>query len=122
MAVSSALLCVYILCNLYNLIWIICPQLGTMYRIIKRYDCSMMSAYTCIYILTLTRYRDHASANGFIESRNGRSNNHNKLSKTTATISTDNFLSVYFDRRHKDLKLLLNLLAETSGLPESFRY
>ena len=24
-------------------------------------------------------------------------------------------------RRHKDLKLLLNLLAETSGLPESFR-
>ena len=36
-------------------------------------------------------------------------------------ISTDNFLSVYFDRRHKDLKLLLNLLAETSGLPESFR-
>ena len=36
-------------------------------------------------------------------------------------ISTDNFLNVYFDRRHKDLKLLLNLLAETSGLPESFR-
>ena len=28
---------------------------------------------------------------------------------------------MYFDRRHKDLKLLLNLLAETSGLPESFR-
>ena len=27
----------------------------------------------------------------------------------------------YFCRRHKDLKLLLNLLAETSGLPESFR-
>merc|ERR1719483_2048342 len=36
-------------------------------------------------------------------------------------INTDNFLSVYFDKRHKDLKLLLNLLAETSGLPESFR-
>ena len=30
-------------------------------------------------------------------------------------------MNVYFDRRHKDLKLLLNLLAETSGLPESFR-
>ena len=30
-------------------------------------------------------------------------------------------MAVYFDRRHKDLKLLLNLLAETSGLPESFR-
>ena len=27
----------------------------------------------------------------------------------------------YHSRRHKDLKLLLNLLAETSGLPESFR-
>ena len=38
LAVSSALLCVYILCNLYNLIWIICPQLGTMYRIICRYQ------------------------------------------------------------------------------------
>ena len=36
-------------------------------------------------------------------------------------ISPNNFLAVYFDRRHKDLKLLLNLLAETSGLPESFR-
>lgn len=36
-------------------------------------------------------------------------------------ISPNNFLTVYFDRRHKDLKLLLNLLAETSGLPESFR-
>ena len=30
-------------------------------------------------------------------------------------------MAVYFDHRHKDLKLLLNLLAETSGLPESFR-
>ena len=38
LAVSSALLCVYILCNLYNLIWIVCPQLGTMYRIICRYQ------------------------------------------------------------------------------------
>ena len=38
LAVSSALLCVYILCNLYNLVWIICPQLGTMYRIICRYQ------------------------------------------------------------------------------------
>jgi hypothetical protein len=28
---------------------------------------------------------------------------------------------LYVFRRHKDLKLLLNLLAETSGLPESFR-
>ena len=36
-------------------------------------------------------------------------------------ISPHNFLAVYFDYRHKDLKLLLNLLAETSGLPESFR-
>ena len=27
----------------------------------------------------------------------------------------------FSSRRHKDLKLLLNLLAETSGLPESFR-
>lgn len=36
-------------------------------------------------------------------------------------ITSNNFLAVYFDRRHKDLKLLLNLLAETSGLPESFR-
>ena len=36
-------------------------------------------------------------------------------------ISHNNFLAVYFDKRHKDLKLLLNLLAETSGLPESFR-
>ena len=38
LAVSSALLCVYILCNLYNLVWIICPQMGTMYRIICRYQ------------------------------------------------------------------------------------
>ena len=38
LAVSSALLCVYILCNLYNLVWIVCPQLGTMYRIICRYQ------------------------------------------------------------------------------------
>ena len=36
-------------------------------------------------------------------------------------ITNHNFLAVYFDKRHKDLKLLLNLLAETSGLPESFR-
>ena len=36
-------------------------------------------------------------------------------------ITNHNFLAVYFDHRHKDLKLLLNLLAETSGLPESFR-
>jgi hypothetical protein len=36
--VSSALLCVYILCNLYNLVWIMCPQLGTMYRIIRKYQ------------------------------------------------------------------------------------
>ncbi len=35
---SSALLCVYILCNLYNLVWIVCPQLGTMYRIIRKYQ------------------------------------------------------------------------------------
>jgi hypothetical protein len=38
LAVSSALLCVYILCNLYNLVWIMCPQLGTMYRIIRKYQ------------------------------------------------------------------------------------
>ena len=40
---------------------------------------------------------------------------------TKPAISPNNFLAVYFDHRHKDLKLLLNLLAETSGLPESFR-
>jgi hypothetical protein len=41
--------------------------------------------------------------------------------KQQPAITNHNFLAVYFDRRHKDLKLLLNLLAETSGLPESFR-
>lgn len=43
------------------------------------------------------------------------------LVATKPVITNTNFLAVYFDRRHKDLKLLLNLLAETSGLPESFR-
>lgn len=38
LAVSSALLCIYILCNLYNLVWIVCPQLGTMYRVIRSYQ------------------------------------------------------------------------------------
>ena len=38
LAISSALLCVYIVCNLYNLVWIMCPQLGTMYRIIRKYQ------------------------------------------------------------------------------------
>ena len=55
LAVSSALLCVYILCNLYNLVkkisiffgslfnvfklqcWIIWPQMGLMYRVIRKY-------------------------------------------------------------------------------------
>jgi len=35
---------------------------------------------------------------------------HEMLSKPA--ISPNNFLAVYFDRRHKDLKLLLNLLAK----------
>ena len=43
------------------------------------------------------------------------------LGMSKPVITNHNFLAVYFDRRHKDLKLLLNLLAETSGLPESFR-
>lgn len=88
LAVSSALLCIYILCNLYNLVWIIWPQMGRMFRIIRK-------------------YREHVDQPSFSSEKN--------------VISTDNFLTVYFDRRHKDLKLLLNLLAETSGLPESFR-
>ena len=33
---TPALLCVYILCNLYNLVWIVCPQMGAMYRIIRK--------------------------------------------------------------------------------------
>ena len=43
------------------------------------------------------------------------------FSGSKPVITSNNFLAVYFDPRHKDLKLLLNLLAETSGLPESFR-
>lgn len=89
LAVSSALLCIYILCNLYNLVWIIWPQMGKMFRIIRKYrDTVDQPSYSC---------------------------------NEKHVISTDNFLTVYFDRRYKDLKLLLNLLAETSGLPESFR-
>ena len=38
LAVSSAFLCIYILCNIYNLIWIACPQLGVMYRIVRKYQ------------------------------------------------------------------------------------
>ena len=38
LTVSIALLCVYILCNFYNLIWIVCPQMGKMYRIICKYQ------------------------------------------------------------------------------------
>ena len=38
LAVSSAFLCIYILCNLYNLVWIVCPQLGVMYRIVRKYQ------------------------------------------------------------------------------------
>jgi len=92
LTVSSALLCVYILCNLYNLVWIVWPQMGLMFRVIRK-------------------YRDHVDAPAL-----------NSIKKNKeGVISTDNFLNVYFDRRHKDLKLLLNLLAETSGLPESFR-
>ena len=96
LAVSSALLCVYILCNLYNLIWIVCPQLGTMYRIIRKYQ---------YHVADSSLYSDSRK----------------RSMRSPPRISTDNFLAVYFDRRHKDLKLLLNLLAETSGLPESFR-
>merc|ERR1719362_2305839 len=59
----------------------------------------------------IRKYRDHVDAPAL-----------NSIKKNKeGVISTDNFLNVYFDRRHKDLKLLLNLLAETSGLPESFR-
>ncbi|XP_059090515.1 uncharacterized protein LOC131886258 isoform X2 [Tigriopus californicus] len=101
LAVSSILLCVYILCNLYNLVWIICPQLGTMYRIIRKYQIHVVAA---------------DSQNG-----NNLSDVKRKSVRSPPRISPDNFLNVYFDRRHKDLKLLLNLLAETSGLPESFR-
>jgi len=87
LAVSSALLCIYILCNLYNLVWIIWPQMGRMFRIIRK-------------------YREHVDQPSFSSEKN--------------VISTDNFLTVYFDRRHKDLKLLLNLLAETSGVSQLF--
>ena len=111
LAVSSALLCVYILCNLYNLIWIVCPQLGTMFRIIKRYQEHMTdSAYDIL------RKKSVLVAGGASRERGGGGQQHQPHA-----IYTENFLAVYFDRRHKDLKLLLNLLAETSGLPESFR-
>jgi len=90
LTVSSALLCIYILCNLYNLCWIIWPQMGMMFRVIRK-------------------YREEVDTPNF------------SMDPKKPFISTDNFLNVYFDRRHKDLKLLLNLLAETSGLPESFR-
>lgn len=101
LAVSSILLCVYILCNLYNLVWIICPQLGTMYRIIRKYQIHVVAA-------------DSQNGNNLTDVKR-------KSVRSPPRISPDNFLNVYFDRRHKDLKLLLNLLAETSGLPESFR-
>merc|ERR1719323_2634797 len=68
--------------------WIVWPQMGLMYRVIRK-------------------YRDEMNICTF-EPRK-------------PFINHENFLNVYFDRRHKDLKLLLNLLAETSGLPESFR-
>lgn len=90
LTVSSALLCVYILCNLYNICWIIWPQMGLMYRVIKK-------------------YREESNISLC------------RLERRVSVINHQNFLNVYFDRRHKDLKLLLNLLAETSGLPESFR-
>ncbi len=112
LAVSSALLCVYILCNMYNLVWIVCPQLGTMYRIIKRYQDHMTdSAYDIL------RKKSVLVAGGASSQRSGNQQQQHQ----PHAISTENFLAVYFDRRHKDLKLLLNLLAETSGLPESFR-
>ncbi len=111
LAVSSALLCVYILCNVYNLVWIVCPQLGTMYRIIRRYQDHMTdNAY------------EQFKKKSVLVAGGAAPANHNSANKHLhQAISTDNFLAVYFDRRHKDLKLLLNLLAETSGLPESFR-
>ena len=147
LAVSSAFLCIYILCNLYNLIWIICPQLGVMYRIIRNYQEHMDEA-----IARNSRFANAASAMAASASINTSSSKKKGGPQTMTTtgntssgtdlaspsggmsnhqttpqvifkpaISTDNFLNVYFDRRHKDLKLLLNLLAETSGLPESFR-
>ena len=80
----------------------------------------------------VTRSSPNASSNFNVDSNNGgrrRSMLDEKLEENHSiqreilkpAISPNNFLAVYFDRRHKDLKLLLNLLAETSGLPESFR-
>jgi hypothetical protein len=42
LTVSIALLCAYILCNFYNLIWIVCPQMGKMYRIICKYQGNLL--------------------------------------------------------------------------------
>ncbi|XP_071748623.1 uncharacterized protein [Lepeophtheirus salmonis] len=116
LAASTALLCIYILCNTYNLIWIICPQLGTMYRVIKSYQDCLGGVHPSdpggIDLIGSKKKR-----NAVNHSHGPYSNKYRKVSN----ITTDNFLNVYFDRRHKDLKLLLNLLAETSGLPESFR-
>ena len=84
----------------------------------------------------ITRTSPNASTNLTVDPKNcsrrrstsrsfeERVDGHNSLQHeilAKPAISPNNFLAVYFDRRHKDLKLLLNLLAETSGLPESFR-
>lgn len=117
LTVSIALLCVYILCNFYNLIWIVCPQMGKMYRIICKYQEIVdpnLNQHISTAAPNLIKYKNNiASADEVtIPLAPG-------LSKPV--ITNHNFLAVYFDHRHKDLKLLLNLLAETSGLPESFR-
>ncbi len=66
--------------------------------------------------LTYARYREHTGGELGKGSyrRCGRKDQGGVLKEgvliprlETSCISTDNFLSVYFDRRHKDLKLLV---------------
>ena len=75
LAVSSALLCVYILCNLYNLIWIVCPQLGTMYRLI-------------------CRYQEHMVLGTPITTSNNATNSHNTNIVKLRTLSCDEDITV----------------------------
>ena len=75
LAVSSALLCIYILCNLYNLIWIVCPQLGTMYRLI-------------------CRYQEHMVLGTPITTSNNATNSHNTNIVKLRTLSCDEDITV----------------------------
>ena len=75
LAVSSALLCIYILCNLYNLIWIVCPQLGTMYRLI-------------------CRYQEHMVLGTPITTSNNATNSHNSNIVKLRTLSCDEDITV----------------------------